>query len=313
MTDILMLGSMHPLCMAEIPKLGTVHKLWEAEDQDAFLKEVAEKITVVATGSGNGCPDDLIEKLPNLKMIASYGVGYDGINVPFARKHGAQVSNTPNVLNDAMAEMTVGLMVGFARQIPQADAYTRAGDWEAKGAYPLTRELTGATAGIIGLGRIGKEIARRLEVMKMNVVYHGRNEQSDQPYTYYGDLKEMAAASDWLIVITPGGAGTDKLVNADVLKALGPDGVLVNMARGQVVDEAALVKALEDETIAGAALDVYEDEPRPTKALFGLKNTLLSPHQGSATVRTRNAMGQLVVDNIRAHIEGKPLLSEVFE
>lgn len=310
MTDILMISPMHPLCMEEIPKLGTVHRLWEAKDRDALLSEVGERVTVVA--ANGACAPEIVARLPNLKLISSFGVGYDGIDVPAANAHGASVTHTPNVLNDAMAEITVGMMIGLCRRLPEADAYTRAGKW-AEANFPLTRELTGATAGIIGLGRIGKEIARRLAAMKMKVVYHGRKEQRDQPYEYFADLTEMARAADWLIVITPGSAETTGLVNAGVIEALGPEGALVNVARGAVVDEAALVAALKAGKLGGAALDVFEDEPRPHPDLLTMPNTLLSPHQGSATTRTRNAMAQLVVDNIAAYLDARPLRSEILE
>ncbi|MEX2520813.1 MAG: 2-hydroxyacid dehydrogenase [Paracoccaceae bacterium] len=312
MTEIMMIGPMHPVCMEQIDTLGTVHRLWEASDKDAYIATHGEKIEVVATDGHHGCPPALMSRLPNLKLISSYGVGYDNIDVPAANAHGAKVSNTPEVLNDAMAEITVGLMVSLCRRIPEADAFVRAGKW-ADGGFGLTAELTGAKAGILGLGRIGKEIARRLVAMKMEVVYHGRSEQAGQPYTYFGDLTEMARAVDWLIVITPGTAETTGLVDARVMEALGPEGALVNVARGAVVDEAALVKALASGQLGGAALDVFEDEPRPARELFTMANTVLSPHQGSATRRTRAAMGQLVVDNIKAHIAGKPLITEVIE
>lgn len=310
MTEFLMIGPMHPVCMEEIDSLGTIHRYWEAEDKEALLAEVGEKIDIVATDGHHGCPEPILSKLPNVKLISSYGVGYDNIDVPAANKHGARVTNTPDVLNDAMAEITVGLMISLARRLPEAEIFTRSGKWE-QGNFGLTGELTGATAGILGLGRIGKEIARRLVAMKMNVVYHGRNEQKDQPYQYYGDLKEMAKAVDWLVVITPGSAETTGLVNAEVLEALGPEGALVNVARGAVVDEEALVAALKSGTLGGAALDVFEEEPRPHPELLTMPNTVLSPHQGSATRRTRALMGKLVVDNIRAHLMGEELLTEV--
>ncbi|MEM7547015.1 MAG: 2-hydroxyacid dehydrogenase [Pseudomonadota bacterium] len=311
MTEFLMIGPMHPVCMEQIAALGNVHRYWEATDKDALLMEVGPNIDIVATDGHYGCPPAIMERLPKLKLISSYGVGYDNIDVPAANAHGARVTNTPDVLNDAMAEITLGLMIALARRIPEADAYVRAGDWVGKGNFSLTGELTGKTAGIIGLGRIGKEIAHRLDVMKMKVVYHGRSEQPDQPYPYFADLVEMARASDWLIVITPGGAGTLKLVNAEVMAALGPEGALVNVSRGAVVDEAALVEALTSGALGGAALDVFEDEPRPHPALLSMPNTVLSPHQGSATTRTRAAMGQLAVDNIKAYLAGDPLITEV--
>lgn len=311
MIEFLMIGPMHPVCMEQIAQLGTVHRYWEADDKDALLADVGNRIQIVATDGHYGCPPAIMSRLPNLKLISSYGVGYDNIDVPAANAHGARVTNTPDVLNDAMAEITIGLMISLTRRIPEADAYVRAGHWAAKGNFALTGELTGKTAGIIGLGRIGKEIARRLEVMKMNVVYHGRNQQDDQPYPYFANLVEMAAAADWLIVITPGGPGTVKLVNADVLAALGAEGALVNVARGAVVDEEALVAALKSGALGGAALDVFEDEPRPHPELLTMPNTILSPHQGSATLKTRAGMGQLVVDNIKAHLADEPLITEV--
>lgn len=310
MTDILMTGPMHPVCMEGIAKLGTVHRLWEAADRDALLAEVGPKIEVIATATG--CPTELMKRLPNLKLISSYGVGYDSIDVKAANALGVRVTNTPDVLNDAMAEITLGLMIALGRRLVETDAFVRAGKW-AEGGFPLTTELTGAKAGILGLGRIGKEIARRLVAMKMEVAYHGRSEQSGQPYRYYASLTEMAKDCDWLVVITPGGAGTDRLVNAEVLAALGPEGALVNVARGSVVDEAALVAALKSGALGAAALDVFEDEPRPHPELMTMPNTVLSPHQGSATRRTRTLMAQLVVDNAKAQIEGGPLLSEVIE
>ncbi|MFV0472741.1 MAG: 2-hydroxyacid dehydrogenase [Pikeienuella sp.] len=310
MTEILMIGPMHPVCMEGAARLGTVHRLWEAADKDALLAEIGPKIEIVVTVTG--VANDVMRRLPRLKLIASYGVGYDSIDVKAANAQGARVTNTPDVLNDAMAEITLGLMIALCRRLPEADIFVREGQW-ARGGFGLTGELTGARAGILGLGRIGKEIARRLVAMKMEVAYHGRNEQKDQPYRYYPSLTAMAKDCDWLIVITPGGAGTDGLVNAEVLAALGPEGALVNVARGSVVDEAALVAALKSGALGGAALDVFEDEPRPHPDLFSMPNTVLSPHQGSATHRTRSLMGRMVVDNVKAHLASAPLLSEVIE
>jgi len=201
-------------------------------------------------------------------------------------------------------------MVSLARRLPQADQYVRAGKWPEAG-FPLQSELTGKTVGIVGLGRIGKEIAARCLAMKMRVVYFGRNKQLNQPYIYYNTLTDMARDADWLVVITPGGAGTNKLINREVLDALGPDGYLVNMARGTVVDEPVLVDYLKSGKIAGAALDVFEAEPKIPAELFDLDNVVLSPHQGSATHQTRYAMGALVVANLAAHFAGEPLLTRV--
>jgi lactate dehydrogenase-like 2-hydroxyacid dehydrogenase len=201
-------------------------------------------------------------------------------------------------------------MVALARQLPQADRFVREGKWP-KGSYPLQVELNGKTVGILGLGRIGKEIALRAQAMKMRVVYHGRHRQPDEPYVYYDKLVDMARDADWLVLIAPGGKATDKIVNREVLEALGPEGFLVNMGRGTLVDEPVLVEMLQQGRIAGAALDVFEKEPSVPEALFGLDNVVLSPHQGSATHQTRNKMGDLVVANLVAHFAGEPLISAV--
>lgn len=311
MPETLMIGPMHPVCMTEIAALGPVHRLWEATDPDALIAKVAPGVEIVATDGHHGCRPELMDRLPALKLISSYGVGYDNIDVPAANARGVRVTNTPDVLNDAMAEMTVGLMIAHQRRLIDAHVYVREGRWAAEGNFALTGELTGRTAGILGLGRIGKEIARRLVAMKMEVVYHGRSEQAGQPYRYFGALKDMAAAADWLVIVAPGTPETIGAVNADVIAALGPEGVLVNVARGPIVDEDALVAALASGALGGAALDVFRDEPRPHPDLLTMPNVLLSPHQGSATTKTRSGMGQLVVDNIKAHLAGAPLLTEV--
>jgi lactate dehydrogenase-like 2-hydroxyacid dehydrogenase len=287
-----------------------VHRYWEAEDKAAFLRNIGEDIRAVATNGHAGCALDIMAALPKLEIIASYGVGYDAIDIPACKARGICVTNTPDVLNDAMAEITLGLMIALCRRLPQADAYTRSGLWLG-GNYPLTSELTGAKVGILGLGRIGKEIARRCQVFKMQVAYHGRHEQPYEPYPYYADLDEMARAVDWLVVIAPGTPETKGIVSRRVMEALGPKGNLVSVARGSLVDEAAMVELLQTGALGGAALDVFEDEPRVPEALFKLDNVVLSPHQGSATHKTRSAMGDLVVRNLAAHFAGDPLLTPV--
>jgi lactate dehydrogenase-like 2-hydroxyacid dehydrogenase len=210
-----------------------------------------------------------------------------------------------------VAEITLALMLALCRRIVVADRYVREGRWPKEGAHPLTGELTGQTVGILGLGRIGKEIARRCQVFKMQVVYHGRSEQRFEPFSYYADLTEMASAVDWLVVIAPGGAETKGIVSRVVMEALGPDGCLVNMARGSLVDETALVELLQSGKLGGAALDVFENEPETPEALWTMDNVVLQPHQGSATNKTRWAMGDLVVRNLEAHFAGKPALTPV--
>jgi lactate dehydrogenase-like 2-hydroxyacid dehydrogenase len=214
------------------------------------------------------------------------------------------------VLNDAMAEITIGLMISLARRLPQADQFVRQGKWLA-GSFPLQRELNGKTVGILGLGRIGKEVAVRAQAMRMRVVYHGRHRQADEPFVFYDKLIDMARDVDWLVAIAPGGKATEKIISREVLTALGPDGFLVSMGRGTSVDEAALIELLQSGKLGGAALDVFEKEPQVPEALFGLDNVVLSPHQGSATHQTRNKMGALVVANLEAHFAGEPLPSAV--
>jgi len=252
----------------------------------------------------------LMDKLPKLEIIANFGVGYDSIDTAAAKTRNIRVTNTPNVLNDAMAEITIGLMVALGRRLPQADRYVRDGKWPS-GNFPVQSELTGKTVGILGLGRIGKEIAVRCQAMKMRVVYYGRNRQPREPFLYYDNLVAMARDVDWLVIIAPGGKATERSVSREVLEALGPEGRLVNMARGTLVDEPAMVEMLKSGGLAGAALDVFEKEPQVPQALFGLDNVVLSPHQGSATSETRFLMGKLVVDNLIAHFNGDPLLSPV--
>lgn len=311
MTDIMMMGPMHPAVEAGLKDGFTVHKLWEADDPDAFLAEVGHRIRGVATSGGKGCPSEVLTKMPNVEIIASYGVGYDAIDTEDCRARGIKVTNTPDVLTDAMAEITLGLMIALARRIPQADRYVREGRWAREGDMPLFSELNGRTVGIYGLGRIGKEIARRAQAFKMRVVYHGRTEQPYEPYVYYPDLVAMARDVDWLVSVVPGGASTRHRIDRAVLDALGPEGMLVNVGRGSTVDEAELVKALQEGRLGGAALDVFENEPHVPEALFSMDNVVLSPHQGSATKKTRQAMGQLVVDNLKAHFAGMPVLTPV--
>jgi len=308
--EILQIAPMMAHVEAALNDAYTVHRFWEAGDQAAFLQQYGPNIRAVATNGHAGCKPDLMEAMPNLEIIASYGVGYDAIEIPACKARNVRVTNTPDVLNDAMAEITMGLMIALCRRLPQADAYTRAGKWREKN-YPLTDELTGAKVGILGLGRIGKEIARRCQVFKMQVVYHGRREQPYEPYEYYADLEAMARDVKWLVVIAPGSAETKGIVSRRVMEALGSDSYLVNVARGSLVDEPAMVEMLQSGALGGAALDVFDDEPNAPEALFGLDNVVLSPHQGSATVKTRTAMGDLVIKNLAAHFNRDPLLTPV--
>ncbi|MEM9224386.1 MAG: 2-hydroxyacid dehydrogenase [Pseudomonadota bacterium] len=311
MVDVLIMDPMLPSVLKALEETFTLHKLYEADDRAAFLSAVGPRIKGVATNGHVGCPPEIMNKTPNLKIISSFGVGYDAVDTEDCRKRGITVTNTPDVLTDAMAEITMGLMIALCRKIPQADKYVRSGRWETDGNFTLTGELTGKTVGILGLGRIGKEVARRAQAFKMNVVYHGRTEQIYEPYKYYANLEEMAAASDWLISIVPGGASTEGLINRAVIEALGPEGMVVNVGRGATIDQPAMIDALKDGRLGGAALDVFAEEPHVPEALRELDNVVLSPHQGSATHKTRWAMGDLVVRNLRAYFDGMPTITPV--
>ncbi len=306
---VLMVTPMMQHVTSALEDAYTVHRLFEACDRKAFLAEIAGSLTAAATmGRADAA---LMEALPNLKLISSFGVGYDGVDIEHARSRGIRVTNTPDVLNDDVANMAVMLLLTCSRRFVEWDRYLRAGRWEAEGDPPLARGIRGRTVGILGLGRIGKDIARKLEIFGCEIVYHGRSAQDDQPYRFYGSLTDMAAASDYLIAICPGGDATRGIVNKEVLDALGPDGTFINVARGSVHDEEALIAALQDGRLGAAGLDVYVQEPHVPAALIEMDNVVLQPHQGSATVETRKAMGDLVIGNLAAHFAGKPLLTPV--
>jgi len=305
--EILQTHKLLDSCEAALAERYTVHKLHEAADRAAFIAEHAPAIRAIAGGAVNAA---LIAQLPRLEIIANFGVGYDTIDTAAARAANVRVTNTPSVLNDAVAELTIGLMIALARRIPQADRHVRAGKWPVAG-MGLFSELTGKTVGILGLGRIGKEIAARAQAMKMRVVYYGRRRQENEPHVFYDNLVDMARDSDWLVLIAPGGKATEGIVSRDVLEALGPRGNIVNVARGTLIDEVAMLELLQNGGLGGAALDVFENEPAVPEAFFALDNVVLSPHQGSATTQTRNAMGALVVANLEAHFAGEPLISAV--
>lgn len=278
---------------------------------DELLEQVGGQVSVLVTTGGRGAEAELIEALPKLRVIACYGVGVDAIDLAAAARHGAAVTNTPDVLTDDVADMAVFLLGTLHRQIVRGDAWVRAGEWSRSGGIPLGRRLRGRRAGILGLGRIGVAAAQRLEAFGMEILYHKRRPLAESDWTYMDSPAALAARCDDLIVCCSGGSATHHLVDEEVLNALGPDGTLVNIARGSVVDEPALIAALGDGRIAGAALDVFENEPEVPKALIRLDNVVLAPHIGSATWETRRAMGTLVLDNLRAHRDGRALLTPV--
>ncbi len=275
----------------------------------AFIK--AHPDTRFVAASGGWVPAEVFQALPKLEIVSCFGVGYDGVDIAAAKAAKVPVTNTPDVLNDCVADTTMGLVLGAMRKLPQADRFVRDGSW-LKGGQALTTSVHHKKMGIAGLGRIGKTIAKRAQGFDMEIAYYGRSKQADVPFKYFADIADMAAWCDVLVVITPGGAATRNMIDARVLKALGPKGYLVNISRGSVVDEPALIEALKTGAIAGAGLDVFADEPRVPEALLALDNVALAPHVGSATNETRDAMGNLVVDNLIAVKNGKKPLTPVY-
>ena len=288
-----------------------LRKLYEAPDRAAFLAEAAPHARGLATFGPDGANAALMDALPKLEIISHFGVGVDSIDLAAAKQRGIVVTNTPDVLNDCVADTAMSLVLNVLREFPQSEAYMRSGYWATRGAYPLTRSLAGKTLGVLGLGRIGEAIAKRAEAFGMKIRYHNRTRKQSVPYAYDADPVALATHSDVVLVATPGGAGTSKIVDARVLDALGPQGYVVNISRGSTVDEAALLAYLKDRRIAGAGLDVCDKEPAVNPEFFALQNAVLYPHVGSATQETRFAMGMLQVDNFRAHFAGKPVLTRV--
>jgi hydroxypyruvate reductase len=309
---ILAVTKLSPLYVARLQSRFEV--LDRLQDTDpASLARRAQEIHAIAASGESRVSAELIQSLPSLKIISVMGVGYDGVDVAAAKARGVMVTHTPNVLNDDVADLAIGLMLSAARQLPAADRWVRSGDWAAKGPMPLARKMSGARLGIVGMGRIGQAIAHRAVAFGMTIAYHTRTPRPEVAHRHVPSLVQLAADSDYLVVITPGGAGTRKLVNAEVLAALGRDGILVNVARGSVVDEAALIDALEQGVIAGAGLDVFENEPHVPERLRAMPHVVLAPHIGSATGQTRQAMADLAFDNLQAHFGGRPLLTPVPE
>lgn len=280
-------------------------RLWEQKD---FIAEHGAEVDIVVTSARYGCSAEQLAQMPNLKAICSFGVGHDSIAVEEARARGIPISTTPEVLNECVADTAIGLIIDTARQFAASDQHVRQGNW-LKGQYPLTRKVSGKKLGIVGFGRIGKEIAKRAAGFDMDIRYHNRRPDPSADYGYEADLKALASWADFLVLACPGGASTHHLIDAEVLAALGAEGILVNISRGSVVDEPALVAALQAGTLGGAGLDVFEDEPRVPEALFAMPNVVLLPHVGSATEETRLAMENLVFDNLDAFIERGELIT----
>jgi lactate dehydrogenase-like 2-hydroxyacid dehydrogenase len=308
--DVLLLGPPKRVMTDGLAATFNVHRLPERETE-AALAAIAPKVKAIAVSSVTDRVDAaMMARMPQLKIVSTFGVGYDHIDSAFAAAHGIIVTNTPEVLTEEVADTAIGLLLCTAREFGQAERFVRAGKWLERG-YPLSKAtLRNRTVGMVGMGRIGKAIARRLDGMAVPVVYHTRR-PADVPYRHYAGLIEMARAVDTLMVIVPGGGETRHLITAEVLEALGPDGILINMARGSVVDEGALIKALQDKTILTAGLDVFANEPHVPPELIAMDHVVLFPHLGSASVYTRTQMDQLVVDNLLAWAAGKPPLTPV--
>ena len=303
--DIIITAPLPPFLYDPLKSDYTCHDYVQAQDKPGFLAAVGSRIRGLVQGGGTVTPTALLDALPKLEIISVFGVGYDGVPVDYCRTRGLKVTHTPDVLTDDVADVAVALIMMTGRGFVRLNRFVHAGGWLKQGPE-LTTKLGGKTVGILGLGRIGKAIAERVTAMRMQVAYTGRKPQS-VPYRFLPDLEALAAASDFLVVACPGGAATRNIVNADVLAALGKKGTIVNIARGSIIDEAALVKALADGTIKAAGLDVFADEPNIPAPLLAMDQVVLLPHVGSATRETRQAMGDLCKANLDAWFAGKPL------
>jgi lactate dehydrogenase-like 2-hydroxyacid dehydrogenase len=309
--DVLLLGPPKPVVVNGLAVAFTVHRL-PAQDAEAALDALAPRLRAIAVSSVTDRVDAaMMKRLPRLEIVSTFGVGYDHIDAAWAGQHGIVVTNTPDVLTEEVADTAIGLLLCTVREFVQAERFVRAGAW-LKGGYPLSKAtLRNRTVGLVGMGRIGKAIGRRLDGMSVPVAYHARRQATEVSYRYYPSLIEMARSVDVLLVIVPGGAATKNLINREVLEALGADGILINMARGSVVDEPALIKALQDKAILTAGLDVFADEPHVPAELLAMEHVVLFPHLGSASIYIRTQMDQLVVDNLLAWAAGKPPLTPV--
>ena len=312
--DVLLIGPEKPVIAKGLNSTFNVVKLPDANAREKFFSDQAPRIRGMAVAATSERIDGpFMSRFARLEIVSSFGVGYDHIDAAWAGGHGITVTNTPDVLTEEVADTALGLLLCTVREFPQAERYLRSGHW-LQGDYPLSKAtLRDRTVGLLGMGRIGQAIARRLDAMRVPVVYHSRRPAPDIPYQHYPNLLDMARQVEVLLVITPGGAQTRNLINAEVLAALGRQGILINMARGSVVDEPALIKALQQGTILSAGLDVYAREPHVPPELIAMDNVVLFPHLGSASVTTRQRMDQLVVDNLLAWAAGKPPLTPVAE
>ncbi|PWC96480.1 2-hydroxyacid dehydrogenase [Azospirillum sp. TSO5] len=308
--EILLVEPMMPAIEQALDAAYTVHRLSAAADRDRLIAEVADRVRAVVTGGGTGVKKAVVEALPNLGIVTINGVGTDAVDLEHARGRGVRVTNTPDVLTDDVADLAIGLMIAASRRMMVGDRFVRAGNWP-KGKLPLARKVSGKRLGVLGLGRIGEAIAKRAEAFGMTIAYTNRKPRDGVSYRFVASPIELARESDILMVAASAGADARNMVGRTVLDALGPDGLLINVARGSVVDEPELLAALTEGRIGGAGLDVFADEPNVPEGFYGLDNVVLQPHQASATVETRMAMGQLVLDNLEAFFAGRPLPTAV--
>jgi lactate dehydrogenase-like 2-hydroxyacid dehydrogenase len=309
--DVLSIGSFPEATNAELARRFAVTRHFHRPAPDALDAELRGRIRGIATEANRGADHALIMGLPKLEVISIFGVGTDNVDLAAAHERNVPVTNTPGILTAEVADLAIGLMLASARQIIFADGYVRDGSWGLKGPIPLGRSVGGKTLGVLGLGGIGRAIADRGAAFRMRVIYSGPRRKGDAPYDYVADPVELARQSDYLMVACKGGPDTRHLVSAAVIDALGPKGTLINVARGSVVDETALIKALAEGRLGHAALDVFESEPVPSPEVLKLPNVIVQPHHGSATLETRIAIGQLMIDNLSAHFAGLPLLTAV--
>src|SRR3984957_1951575 len=312
--DLLVFGPSKPIVDKGFSDQFVLHSFETNADLERLTPAVAEKIRGVAvTYSSVRCDSKMLARFPKLEIVSSFGVGYDHVDANYAREHNIVVTNTPDVLTEEVADLALGLLIATLREFIKADRYLRSGLWTTQN-FPLSAgSLRDRTVGMVGMGRIGQAIARRLDASRVPVVYHSRKPADGVSYKHYPDLIEMAKSVDTLVVIVPGGPGTNKMINAEVMKALGPRGVIINVARGSVVDEQAMIAALKSGTILAAGLDVFANEPAVPDELKAMQNVVLLPHIGSASVVTRNAMDQLVVDNLKAWFGGMGPLTPIAE
>ncbi|CAN5285330.1 2-hydroxyacid dehydrogenase [soil metagenome] len=311
--DVLIYGPSKAVVDGGFPANFALHKFENQNDLGRLAPDVAGRIRGIAVTGLVQADAAMLARFPKTEIVSSFGVGYDHIDAKYAAAHGIIVANTPDVLTEEVADVALGLLIATAREFIQADRFVRSGQWSTKG-FPLSPgSLRDRKVGMVGMGRIGQAIARRLDASLVPVVYHSRNPAQGVTHKHYPNLVEMAKDVDTLIIITPGGLSTAKIVNAEVLKALGSRGIVVNVARGSVIDEPALIAALKDRTIMAAGLDVFANEPNVPDELRTLQNVVLLPHIGSASISTRNAMDQLVVDNLKLWFEGKPPLTPIAE